>query len=648
MTMHAETKRTEVVSEPLNQQLRRIRDAASDELFARQLEDGSWDENVHLSAFTGALYVCLVRATGLILEPAVADAEVRVVRHILQMRNADGGFFKYPGSPSSTTITEFVTLALGLVLGRHSNSRFPAAWLAPNAGLDAGLSAHISETIELTNRLQKSRRIRNPVIFEWDHRSVTDAVAAAFDTGRSAPVLTRTLTRLLYLLSRARWCPRHLRPSMLVIKHLAALMTLYFPTPRSSKRRSDTKLRAELAEAIRGSQNADGGWFFNSVTTMLNLMALHFLGARRGDAAFDRGVDYLQRFLIPLDDGSILLAPWHADTWHTAQALQVCLQLPDIPVQDPRIDRTIGWLLNQQASNGGFPWGSGAELDVENDTTAFVLMALAKARASSPTASRLTEKLGSTIKSATEYLQTMQASDGGFGTFGRHPLSTSGRLMHLTQLVWDSSACDVSARVLAAFAETGLDMESPMVERLIRFLIRRQHSNGGWWARWWSAYLPGTYFVLKAFGRLGIRYDGSVQPNSPLARDAGAATQRAVRFLIDHQNTDGGWGEETAADLDSHLAAKGQSHPIQTAITISALLAVGYPVESTSIRRGIGFLEATVKSPGLWDDCQATYTFYSGIFYYAYGFPALVLPLEAINAYLTALEASDGCPAPAA
>ena len=113
---------------------------------------------------------------------------------------------------------------------------------------------------------------------------------------------------------------------------------------------------------------------------------------------------------------------------------------------------------------------------------------------------------------------------------------------------------------------------------------------------------------------------------------------RGIRFLLDHQNSDGGWGETIRADVDVAWAGRVRSRPVQTAAALYALLSCSYPVTSREVRRGFEWLLAAATRYGEWHDHQATFTILPGSLYYAHHMYSLTMLPAALSAFLRATD----------
>ena len=76
---------------------------------------------------------------------------------------------------------------------------------------------------------------------------------------------------------------------------------------------------------------------------------------------------------------------------------------------------------------------------------------------------------------------------------------------------------------------------------------------------------------------------------------------QAERWIIEHQNDDGGWGESCASYMELELAGKGVSTASQTAWALMALLTADNLHSADAIRRGLDFLTRTQQDDS-WDE----------------------------------------------
>jgi squalene-hopene/tetraprenyl-beta-curcumene cyclase len=159
------------------------------------------------------------------------------------------------------------------------------------------------------------------------------------------------------------------------------------------------------------------------------------------------------------------------------------------------------------------------------------------------------------------------------------------------------------------------------------WLLRAQESDGSWFGRWGANYVYGTGAVVPALIAAGV------QPGKPVIR-------RAVAWLEEHQNADGGWGEDMRSYDDPSLAGRGESTASQTAWALLALLAAGEDdstgpgPESTAVERGVQWLIEHQREDGTWDEPQFTGTGFPRDFYLNYHLYRLVFPVMALGRYV--------------
>ncbi|MGO8684356.1 MAG: prenyltransferase/squalene oxidase repeat-containing protein, partial [Thermoleophilia bacterium] len=153
------------------------------------------------------------------------------------------------------------------------------------------------------------------------------------------------------------------------------------------------------------------------------------------------------------------------------------------------------------------------------------------------------------------------------------------------------------------------------------WLKQAQEVDGSWFGRWGANLIYGTGAAIPAAVAAGV------SPAEP-------AIRAAVRWLVDHQNADGGWGEDLRSYDDPVLwRGRGESTASQTAWALLALLAAGER-ESVATERGIRFLCVTQTADGTWDEPTYTGTGFPGDFYINYHLYRLVFPLQALGRYV--------------
>ena len=116
--------------------------------------------------------------------------------------------------------------------------------------------------------------------------------------------------------------------------------------------------------------------------------------------------------------------------------------------------------------------------------------------------------------------------------------------------------------------------------------------------RWGVNYIYGTGAVLPALEALDV--DMTSEP-----------VEQAVRWLLEHQNLDGGWGESCASYADPAHRGRGPSTPSQTSWALIALMSAGKEAHPATVR-GVEHLLTTQQSDGSWDEPYFTGTGFPG------------------------------------
>jgi squalene-hopene/tetraprenyl-beta-curcumene cyclase len=113
-----------------------------------------------------------------------------------------------------------------------------------------------------------------------------------------------------------------------------------------------------------------------------------------------------------------------------------------------------------------------------------------------------------------------------------------------------------------------------------------------------------------------------------------------VRWLVDHQNEDGGWGEDMRSYREPQWIGRGASTASQTAWALLALIA-GRERESPAAARGVEWLARTQLDSGTWDEPEYTGTGFPGYFFINYHLYRLIFPLQALGRYVHGWKAGE-------
>jgi squalene-hopene/tetraprenyl-beta-curcumene cyclase len=356
-----------------------------------------------------------------------------------------------------------------------------------------------------------------------------------------------------------------------------------------------------------------------------SVFALRALGYTTEDPVTAREIGHLAQFEI--EDGDTLrMQPCVSPVWDTALTM-FSLQEAGLPPDHPALVKAASWLLDHQVLGGG-DWQvnnpgvdpGGWAFEFRNDfypdvdDTAFVLMALQ--RVTYPNPARLEQAL----RRGTAWVLSMQNRDGGWGAFDRDNDSA-----FLTRVPFadhnamiDPSTGDVTARVLEYLGRSKWPASDPRIQRAVNFLRKDQTPEGPWYGRWGVNYLYGTSGALRALETVGLQKNEECQ--------------RAVSWLREVQNPDGGFGESCGSYDDPKLKARGHSTASQTAWALIGLLAAGESTEP-AVKKAVGYLLDQQRENGTWAETAVTGTGFPRVFYLKYHFYRNVFPLYALAQY---------------
>ena len=152
----------------------------------------------------------------------------------------------------------------------------------------------------------------------------------------------------------------------------------------------------------------------------------------------------------------------------------------------------------------------------------------------------------------------------------------------------DPPSVDVTAHVLEMLGRLGYSASHPVVAKSLQYVLSEQENDGPWFGRWGVNYIYGTAAVLPALEALGMDMRAD-------------HVRRAVRWIIDHQNADGGWGESCSSYADPAYRGRGPSTASQTAWALISLLSAGEAYHDATAR-GIDYLVRTQQEDGSWDE----------------------------------------------
>ncbi|WP_265442567.1 squalene--hopene cyclase [Flexivirga meconopsidis] len=623
------------------EQARGTADRAIAYLRKQQLPSGAWKGELETNVTMDAEDMMLRVFLGIDTE----QTRDQTARWIRSQQRADGTWAIYHGGPGELSTTVEAWIALRMAGDKPTADHMVAA----------------REFIVQSGGLEQTRvftRIWCALFGWWDWRDLPNLPPEVMFLGKHVPlniydwgcwarqtIVPLTVVGTLHPRRRMTWDLDELRTGTTrgeavpaggiagAFQKLDTALHAYSKHPIGPLRRHALR---EAAEWILARQEADGGWGGIQPPWVYSILALHSLGYPLNHPVLRAALDGLEGFVITEDttDGPVRrLEACQSPVWDTALTLNAFLEAGVDP-RDEAVRKAADWLVDEQITASGdwtvqrpkLPAGGWA-FEYANDTypdtddSAVIVMALNRV------ISRRQPLVDQAVSRGIAWTAGMQSKDGGWGAFdadgtaklpGKLPFCDFGA-------VTDPPSADVTAHVVEMLAAVGRQ-GGARCKRGVQWLLDHQEADGSWFGRWGANHLYGTGAVVPALVAAGVP-----------ATDP--AIQAARRWVVAHQNDDGGWGEDLRSYEDPSWVGRGESTPSQTAWSLLALVAAGELGEP--LARGIDYLTKTQRADGGWDEAMFTGTGFPRDFYIAYHLYRHIFPIWALGRAMTALRGGE-------
>jgi squalene-hopene/tetraprenyl-beta-curcumene cyclase len=600
---------------------------AREYLLSLQHPEGWWKGELETNVTMDAEDL-LLRQFLRVLEPGVLERAAAWIRSKQREDGSWSNFFEGPGD-LSTTAEAYVALRLAGDESDEDHMLRAAAFVRAAGGLErARVFTHIwlalfgawpwdkVPTLPAELMLLPPWVPLNPYDFAcWARQTVVAlSVVLSYRPVRPLPFGIEELS------GGQPWRPPE--PTNLIGRVLVAgdrLLRLYQRRPVRAVR----EVALQRAERwIVDRQEDDGSWGGIQPPWVYSMIALHLRGYGLEHPVMQKGFAGLDKFTVE-ESGIRRLEACQSPVWDTALAL-IALADSGHPRDDEAIVRAADWLLGEEIRGRGDwavrrpnlePGGWAFEFANVNypdiDDTAEVVLALSTV--DHPDAGRVRQ----TIDRGARWLVGMQSSDGGWGAFDAENVRALVRDLPFCDFgeVIDPPSADVTAHAVEMLAALG-EAEGVPAQRGISWLLDNQERDGSWFGRWGVNHIYGTGAVVPALIAAGI----------PQGHES---IRCAVRWLEEHQNEDGGWGEDARSYDDPAWIGRGASTASQTAWALLALEAAGER-SSEAAHAGVDWLVRTQLPNGTWDEPQYTGTGFPSDFYINYHLYRLIFPVTAL------------------
>ncbi len=357
-------------------------------------------------------------------------------------------------------------------------------------------------------------------------------------------------------------------------------------------------------------QDADGVWGGIQPPFIYSLMALYNEGYLLEHPVLAAGLKAFDEHWSREKNGGLYINATESIVWDTILTMLALLDCGVDPAESDAFKKALRWLLDKFVDKPG-DW----QVKVKNvkpgawaferantwypdvDDTAVALVVLSRILDAFPDNRELHDK----VRRATNWMVAMQSKNGGWAAFDKDNTSLIVTKIPFCDFgeALDPPSADVTAHVLEALGLLGWPKSRSAVKRGLRYLLREQEKDGSWFGRWGVNYIYGTCAALCALRALGE----DMKKGRPIL---------AAKWIAEHQNEDGGWGESCASYMDDSFRGRGPSTPSQTAWALMALLSVEDKRFDRYMIRGLEYLMRNQKENGTWDEPWYTGTGFPG------------------------------------
>jgi len=622
--------------------------AASREYFlSQQYPEGYWVEKLESNATITAEYIFFMHFMGR-LDPVKIQ---KCANYLLHKQRQDGSWPLYYGGPCdiNSTVESYLALKMAGISSDREEMVKAREVIFANGGIP---KTRVFTKIFLAMLGQCSWEVTPAVPVEIvlfpDSFPFNIYEMSSWSRGTVVPLSVVCSHRPVYPLETEKGIAELIRPEDKIeaiqpTGHLFSSLPNFFTyLDRAVKYLGKSSWKPLRKKAFRAAERwildhqEEEGDFAGIQPAMFNsMLALHYMGYDHSHPAMVKGFEAIERFEIDYGDRLVFQA-CVSPLWDTAIGINALLD-SGMPADHPALVKGAEWMLNKQvvktgdwkvknpnAEPGGWAFEFYNQAYPDTDDTAEILIVFNRMKLPD-----LRHKW-SECQRALSWLLSMQSKNGGWGAFDvDNDLQVLNKIPFADhKAMLDEPTADVTGRILWCLGSIGFKREHPQVARALKFVKEKQEPDGCWWGRWGVNYIYGTFLVLNGLKSMGEKMDQ-------------AFVQKAVDWLLAHQNEDGGWGETCESYADPTLRGRGESTYSQTAWAMLGLL-TSADAKHPALQKGAEFLmRGQIEETGTWYEPEFTGTGFPEHFFIKYHMYQHFFPLMALSRYRNALQSAS-------
>lgn len=311
-------------------------------------------------------------------------------------------------------------------------------------------------------------------------------------------------------------------------------------------------------------------------------------------------------------DGMMMNGTNGSQLWDTAFAVQAILEgkLANEPEFIPMIDQCLNFLEDCQIkrnhqyiaegfrhpTQGAWPFSTRDQGYTVSDCTAEALKSVIMIQnRDSCSISLISDER---LFDAVDILLSMQNASGGYASYEAirgpkwmellNPAQVFGNIM----VEYEYPECTTAVllglqKFQYYYPQYRAEEVKETISGAVGYIRSSQLDDGSWYGAWGICFTYATFFAVESLSSIGENYDNS------------DAIRKACDFLVNHQMSDGGWGETYKSCETQTWNNHETSQIVQTSWALLALMSAKFPNRAV-IDRGIQLIMSRQQSNGEW------------------------------------------------